>query len=175
MAFIGRQSTPGVASLSDDPNNPSVTIRPAERADLLAIHRIEQAAFEQPWPYAAFERFLGEQGFLVATRNGGVLGFVVSDVTPNHGRDIGHVKDLAVHPDAQGYGIGRQLLQRALVGMYVDGAAITKLEVRANNEAAKSLYYSEGFSQIRRVPRYYQDGEAALILTVEMDQWARSA
>lgn len=175
MAFVGRWPTACVASLSDDPDSPAVTIRPAERADLLAIHRIEQTVFEQPWPYAAFERFLGEKQFLVATRNGGVLGFVVADVMPNHGRDIGHVKDLAVHPDAQGFGLGRQLLQRALLGLYVDGAAITKLEVRANNEPAKSLYYAEGFTQIRRVPRYYQDGEAALILTVEMDRWARSA
>ncbi len=42
-------------------------IRPAERADLLAVVRIEDESFSQPWPYDAFERFLGEPGFLVAT------------------------------------------------------------------------------------------------------------
>ena len=47
-----------------------VAIRPAERADLLPVLRIEQASFPQPWPYQAFEGFLGEPGFLVAVGRG---------------------------------------------------------------------------------------------------------
>ena len=43
-----------------------VSIRPAERADLLAVLGIERASFPQPWPYQAFQGFLGEPGFLVA-------------------------------------------------------------------------------------------------------------
>ena len=149
----------------------AVTIRPVERADLLDVVGIERASFQEPWPYAAFERFLGEPGFLVAVREGMVVGFVVSDVTPNHGRDIGHVKDIAIRSNARGVGIGRRLLARALARLATGGATLVKLEVRATNEPALSLYRSIGFEPIRRVPRYYEDGEDALVMVLDVDDW----
>jgi ribosomal-protein-alanine N-acetyltransferase len=39
-----------------------------------------------------------------------------------------------------------------------------KLEVRASNEPARSLYDDFGFVHRRTVPRYYSDGEDALVL-----------
>jgi ribosomal-protein-alanine N-acetyltransferase len=155
----------------------SVRIRQVERADLLEVFRIEKASFPQPWPFSAFERFLGEPGFLVATCGCDVLGYVVADVTPNHGRDIGHVKDLAVHADARECGIGRALLRRALIALAIRGAALVKLEVREGNDPALRLYRDVGFETIRRVPRYYADGEDALVMVLDVAQWqgARAA
>lgn len=180
-------------------------MRPAERADLLAVHRIERAAFSTPWPFEAFERFVGEPGFLVAVEtdaeatatgpdagaaaadagaatadddgdgtggatidDGGVLGYVVAEVTPNHGRAFGHVKDLAVHPEHRRRGIASTLLERALVTMAGQGATSVKLEVRAGNEAARRLYRSFGFSRMRHRPAYYDDGEDAIVLGREL-------
>jgi ribosomal-protein-alanine N-acetyltransferase len=148
-----------------------VTIRQATRADLLAVFRIEKSCFSQPWPYSAFESFLEEPGFLVAVRGTDVLGYVVSDVTPNHGRGIGHIKDIAVHPDARGVGLGRLLLQRALVTLSVGGASMVKLEVRVSNDVARSLYNDVGFEPARRVPRYYADGEDALLMLLDVESW----
>ena len=146
-----------------------VSVRQAERADLLAVLRIERACFDDPWPYDAFQRFLGEPGFLVAERSGGeVVGYAVADATPNFGRDIGHLKDLAVRPDARGSGIGRTLLRTTLARLRDRGVAVVKLEVRESNEVARSLYATEGFEPIRRVPRYYRDGEDALVLVVDL-------
>ena len=144
------------------------TIRPVERADLLAVVRIERACFDDPWPYDAFERLLDAPAFLVAERGEAVCGYVVADVTPNAGRDIGHIKDLAVRPDARGAGIGRRLLREALLELSLSGAAVAKLEVRASNDAARSLYRAEGFEPTRRVPRYYGNGEDALLLVTEL-------
>jgi len=144
-----------------------VIVRRAERADLLAVYRIEKAVFEQPWPYSAFEGFLEEPNFLVASVEDRVVGYVVADVTPNVGRDLGHIKDLAVSPDAQGNGIGRTLLQRAVVGLTVAGASRIKLEVRRSNERAISLYRAVGFEATRLLPRYYDDGESALIFVYD--------
>ena len=144
-----------------------VIVRRAERADLLAVYRIEKAVFEQPWPYSAFEGFLEEPNFLVASVEERVVGYVVADVTPNVGRDLGHIKDLAVSPDAQGNGIGRTLLQRAVVGLTVAGASRIKLEVRRSNERAISLYRAAGFEATRLLPRYYDDGESALIFVYD--------
>jgi ribosomal-protein-alanine N-acetyltransferase len=155
-----------------EPAGPAVTVRPVGRADLLDVLRIERESFTEPWPYAAFESLLDAPAFLVAVDDGAdgrsLLGYVVGDVTPNHGRDIGHIKDLAVRPDARGAGIGRRLLREALAELSLSGAVVAKLEVREGNDAARSLYREEGFEPTRRVPRYYGDGEDALLLVAEL-------
>jgi ribosomal-protein-alanine N-acetyltransferase len=156
------------------PTTPAdVTIRGAEERDLQSVVRIERAAFDQPWPYTAFERFLDEPGFLVAARGNGdaVVGYVVSDVTPNFGRDIGHVKDLAVAEPARERGIGRSLLGRSLFALAIEGADVVKLEVREGNEAARALYRDVGFDIARRIPRYYRDGEDALVMVLDVSEW----
>lgn len=149
-----------------------VAVRRAERADLIDVFRIEKASFSEPWPYAAFERFLGQPGFLVATRGTSVLGYAVSDVTPNHGRDIGHLKDLAVRPDDRNCGVGRRLVERSLARMTAAGATVAKLEVRESNDPAQALYRRTGFEVTDRLPRYYQDGEDALLMTLDLDERA---
>lgn len=172
-------------------------VRRANQSDLLSVSRIERAVFSQPWTFSVFERFLGEEGFLVAVRpepaepeqsrtnrknpdrvgddGAEVLGYVVADVTPNFGRDIGHVKDLAVRPDEQGAGVGRRLLGRALVSLLLQEATVAKLEVRPSNQAAVSLYRSEGFEPAQRVPRYYADGEDALVMLLDLENWGTTA
>jgi ribosomal-protein-alanine N-acetyltransferase len=166
---------PGPDDLPASVHDGSFVIRRAEQADLLDVFRLERSTFPQPWPFSAFESFLGEPGFLVLTRAADpeVVGYVVSDTTPNYGRDIGHVKDLAVHPDARRQGLGRDLLHTALAVLAAEGAALVKLEVRASNDAALSLYRSEEFEPLRRVPRYYDDGEDAYVMVLELEDWVR--
>ncbi|SFG60325.1 ribosomal-protein-alanine N-acetyltransferase [Halopelagius inordinatus] len=146
-------------------------VRGATRSDLLDVYRIEKRSFSQPWPYSAFETFLDEPGFLVAVRGPVVVGYVVADVMPNHGRGIGHVKDIAVRPDARGMGLGRYLLERALVAVAIEGATLVKLEVRVGNDAALSLYRDVGFEPARRISGYYSDGEDALVMVLDVDAW----
>lgn len=141
----------------------SVRTREAVRADLLAVFRIEKASFAQPWPYRAFERFLDRPGFLVAD-TGEVVGYVVADDVPNHGKRLGHIKDLAVGPEFRGRGIGATLLERALDVLRERRAGSVKLEVRASNERALSLYRGFGFVHRTTSPGYYADGEDALVL-----------
>lgn len=148
-------------------------IREATRADLLSISRIERASFAQPWPYGAFEHFLGRRGFLVADSGdvGGteeVVGYVIGDVVPNGGREIGHIKDIAVHPDYRGRGLGAALLGRGLSALSGRGAGSVKLEVRAGNDAAISLYRAFGFEHRRTSPRYYRNGEDALVMVKDV-------
>jgi ribosomal-protein-alanine N-acetyltransferase len=168
-----------VTTVPDD--QADVNVRGAEHADLLAVVRIEKTSFSKPWPYDAFARYLDAPGFLVATdrtagESGGdavidtgeVIGFVVADFVPNHGRGLGHVKDLAVHPDRRGEGVGETLLTAALRRLAGQSAETVKLEVRESNDRAQQLYEKFGFEPLRRVPRYYDDGEDALILVCEL-------
>ena len=146
-----------------------LAIRRAERADLLAVISIENASFEQPWPYDAFDGFLGEPGFLVAETEGRVAGYVVADVTQTVGRRLGHVKDIAVHPERRGAGVGTALLSRALAVLTAHGADTVKLEVRRSNEGAKRLYRQFGFEPLRLVPGYYQDDEDAIVMIKKIE------
>nr|WP_305794298.1 ribosomal protein S18-alanine N-acetyltransferase [Halomarina rubra] len=138
---------------------------------MLEVYRIEQSVFPQPWPFEAFERFLDEPGFMVAEASGDdgsvIAGYVVADLTPNFGRDIGHVKDLAVREQFRGLGLGRLLLRHALASLEARGATATRLEVRATNDPAIALYRDHGFEHRRTVPRYYADGENALVMVRE--------
>ena len=141
-----------------------ISVRPAQRVDLLAVVSIENASFEQPWPYEAFEGFLGDPGFLVADRDGRVAGYVVADVNRSLGHRFGHVKDIAVHPDHRGEGIGSILLARALGVVAGRGADSVKLEVRRSNHAAQQLYREFGFEPLRVVSGYYHDDEDAIVM-----------
>jgi ribosomal-protein-alanine N-acetyltransferase len=162
-----------------------IVVRQATRADLLEVFQIEQRSFPQPWPFAAFERFLGTRGFLVVEADGPIptgdgegtdlgapgeiAGYVVADTVPNHGRPLGHIKDLAVHPDRRGEGLGRTLMERALGVLRGADAETVKLEVRRSNEAARSLYEAYDFVHRRTVPGYYDDGEDALVMMRDLD------
>ena len=160
-----------MTSSPETPSAEDLTIREAGRADLLAVFRIEKAVFPQPWPFASFEQFLGNPGFLVATEEGAVVGYAIADVTTSAGRDLGHLKDIAVHPKAQGRGVGRALLRRVLLSMTVGGANVVKLEVRESNDVAQSLYDDVGFERVRRVPGYYDDGEDAYVMVLDLEEW----
>lgn len=148
------------------------TIREAVTADLLAIYRIEKASFPQPWPFAAFERYVGEPAFLVAEIGPGVAGYVVADTVSNHGRPLGHVKDIAVHPDYRGEGVGSELLERALSRLAADGITEVKLEVRESNDRARELYETFGFEHRRTIPQYYDNDENAYVMVTSVDDRA---
>jgi len=155
-----------------DPDGPQrstdPTIRSAERADLLEIHRIEQSVFPQPWPFSALESYLGEAGFLVAETDDDdvptVAGYVVADTVPNHGTPLGHVKDIAVREDHRREGIASALLERAISVLAATGAGSAKLEVRAENEGAIRLYRQFDFEHRKTIPNYYSNGEDALVM-----------
>lgn len=144
-------------------DQPEVDVRPAKRTDLLAVYRIETDSFSQPWPFSAFEQYLGDPGFLVAIEES-VLGYVVADTVSNQGIPLGHIKDLAVRQDARGNGVGTELLRHAIGTLESQGVHAIKLEVREGNQRAIALYRAHGFEQQRTIDGYYDDGEDALLL-----------
>ncbi len=74
------------------------------------------------------------------------------------------VLTLAVVPSLRRQGIGRSLLDRAMVEAAARGAAAILLEVATDNAAARALYASAGFTVIGRRPRYYPGGGDAAIM-----------
>ncbi len=135
-------------------------IRAASTADLDAIARIEAASFADPWPRRAFQAHLGDP-FFVAESAHGVAGYLVARLMG----DEAEILNVAVRPDARGAGIGRTLLEGALVALKGLKAMAVFLEVRVSNVAARRLYETVGFTEVGRRRAYYAAPvEDALIL-----------
>ena len=79
-----------------------------------------------------------------------------------------HVLRLAVAPAWRGRGLGGAVVGALVAAAAEAGQDALTLEVRAANRTALSLYRRHGFVEAGVRPRYYPDGEDAVIL------WRRS-
>ena len=149
-------------------NDPEISIRPAGITDLTAIWAIEQVSFPTPWSRFAFLAELGHS--LSYTLVAGpprphrrqVWGYLIYWVVAEEM----HILNLAVHPRHRRRGLARRLLTQAMSHARELGAQVAWLEVRPSNAPALALYYSFGFKEVGRRPRYYEDTqEDALLLT----------
>ena len=71
---------------------------------------------------------------------------------------------VAVLPEMRRRGIARELLARVAGDARNLGATTSSLEVRASNAGAQALYERLGYRSLGKRPRYYSDGEDALIM-----------
>ena len=144
-----------------------VEIVPMRVADLPAVHTIERASFDLPWPADAYRTELE------TNRLAQYLVVRVGDEIAAYGGmwlmvDEAHVITFAVHPDWRRQRLGERLLL-AMLDVAVDaGARDATLEVRLSNLPARRLYEKYGFRPVGLRPRYYSDnGEDALIMTTD--------
>jgi ribosomal protein S18 acetylase RimI-like enzyme len=78
---------------------------------------------------------------------GAPAGVVLSSLV---GPETGHITQLCVAPAAQGQGLGRALLGRALFGLRARGLKRVSLTVTVANTMALQLYERIGFREVRR-------------------------
>ena len=71
---------------------------------------------------------------------------------------------VGVDPTWRRHGIARELLSRVASDARDLGARTCSLEVRAGNEGAQAFYRALDFESLGKRPRYYSDGEDALIM-----------
>lgn len=143
------------------------SIRPALRADLAALLPIEQCSFGDPWSSAAFAELLeSSHGFgLVAANRAGVGGYLIARAVASEAE----ILNLAVAPAYRRLGLGRRLLDQAIVRLGQRGAREFFLEVREGNFAARELYRACGFRTVGARARYYRNPvEDALVLRLEL-------
>ncbi|WP_304425770.1 tRNA (adenosine(37)-N6)-threonylcarbamoyltransferase complex transferase subunit TsaD [uncultured Adlercreutzia sp.] len=74
------------------------------------------------------------------------------------------VLKVGVSPAWRRHGIARALLARMADDARNLGARTSSLEVRASNAGAQALYEALGYQSLGRRPRYYSDGEDAVIM-----------
>jgi ribosomal-protein-alanine N-acetyltransferase len=142
-------------------------IEPMRVADLEAVHQIELASFNAPWPANAYRSELETNrlaSYLVARIDERIVAYGGMWLMV----DEAHITTFAVHPAWRRQGIGERLLVAFLDLAAERHAREATLEVRLSNLAARRLYEKYGFRPVGLRPRYYSDdGEDALIMTTE--------
>ena len=143
-----------------------LVIEPAVRADIDAVHRIETESFPAPWRREFFISELGADGRynLVAKLDGAVAGYLFAMWI----FDEMHVNKIAVDAAMRRRGIADALMARCLAFAREHGVETISLEVRRSNEGAQGFYRHLGFEATYVRPRYYPDGEAAVVMVLAM-------
>lgn len=111
-----------------------------------------QRFLEQTINRGSSGRFLTSAGYVARqasspTLRGVCLGSMV-------GARVGHITQLCVAPEWSGFGIGSELLRRALDGFRRAGCEAVSLTVTASNERAIQLYELAGFRTLASFPAF---------------------
>lgn len=147
----------------------TLSIRLVERRDVPEIMDIEERQFPEPWTRGMLLDEITNtetRRYSVAhmdSRLVGCLGlmFVLHDEL--------HITTLGVHPDFEGHGVARALLDEGLAAATARGVTRATLEVAVSNQRAIDLYYRYGFRPVGVRKNYYQTiNEDALILWADL-------
>lgn len=135
----------------------TVLVRAARPDDEAALHRVQRLTWEvsspsplppQERPFFSVERRVLPEDVLVAEVQGRVAGYVqvrAASPFPSQ-RHVQTVAGLGVHPDVQGRGVGRALLEAAVAEARRRGATRLTLRVLGHNGPARRAYERAGFT-----------------------------
>ncbi len=143
-----------------------ITIRGFEPEDVAAALVLEEANQPQPWTEGIFNDELSAENrtYLVA-EDGVVCGFGGVMLVG----DEAHITNLLVAVEHRGQGIGRRLMIGLIESAIEEGARHLTLEVRSENEAARSLYSGLGLAPVGLRPGYYDDDDALIMWAHDID------
>ena len=141
----------------------ALVIEAAKRADVDAVHRIEEASFPAPWRREFFLSELNADGRynIVARLDGTVVGYLFAMWI----FDEMHVNKIAVVESARRRGIADALMAQCFAFARNHGVETISLEVRRSNQGAQEFYRHLAFESTYVRPRYYPDGESAVVMT----------
>ena len=135
-----------------------LTIRVFTTADVQIVADITQSTLIEAYPTSFFLTIsqYWPEGFLVATINGEIVGFVMGVIS---GVRQGRILMLAVKEGYRKNGIASTLIRSFRSSCALKSLDSIILEVRVSNANAIRLYNSFGFRSIGIVKAYYRDGE----------------
>ena len=148
--------------------------RIAEPSDWTAIEHLVIESFEPiTWARTLDERFgplnglawrdrwklrlskiFQEQIILIGVIDGEIAG--VSTSTIDSRPALAYIDILAVSPNYQKQGLGREMLRATIAELQRRGAQFVNLDCLTNNEKANELYQSEGFEEVARHIRWFR-------------------
>ncbi len=138
-------------------------IRNWKYADIYRITEIEAECFpKEAWTFRMFADWFQSSAFygLVAEEDGEIIGYGGLTV----GYDDVDLENIAVAEEYRNRGVGRKILQELIREATMRKKDRMFLEVRISNAPAMLLYLKNGFVGNNVRPRYYADGEDALVM-----------
>jgi len=144
-----------------------IRITLAKKRDIDAIHELEVAAFPSPWRREFFESELRASGRLnlVARRGDTVIGYLFAMWF----FDEMHVNKIAVAEEERRQGVAGMLMDHCFKFAALNRIKSMSLEVRQSNSGAIDFYRTLDFVPAYVRPRYYPDGEAAVVMMRELE------
>lgn len=143
-------------------------IRPMTIEDLPIITALEKESFPQEaWSEDEFVFEIEKHPYshpYVIEIDGVIAGYIVYWIIFEQAQ----VASIAIDPTFRRQGLGKILLERAINHAKEKGAQTFTLEVRPSNLNARALYYTLGFQSLHRVKHYYENGEDALVLGIDL-------
>jgi len=144
------------------------TISSLTTSDLSSAYAIELRSHAFPWSEKTFTSNEGERylNFRLDV-DGKMAAFAVTQVV----LDEATLFNIAVDPDFQRQGLGRQLLEHLISELEKRDVFTLWLEVRASNTAAIALYESLGFNEATIRRNYYptkEGREDAIIMALPL-------
>ena len=142
-------------------------IRPFRLSDMDGVEGVERASFgADAYDRNLFAELRDRCGrlFLVAAAARGIGGYMVTSVAERRGVLAAELVSVAVGPALRGQGLASALMRSTLRRLRLRRVSRLTLAVRVSNRRAQRLYRKFGFARFRRVRRYYEDGEDALML-----------
>lgn len=133
---------------------PEITVRPGRLEDAAveaALNREQDWCWDEEHLIAEYhDDCYDPSSVLVAEIDGQVVGKLELFIgaKAKHGR-FGVIRRFAVHPDFQGQGVGRTLLDAASEHAREQGCSFIELSVDVINPRAHALYQREGFVEDR--------------------------
>ncbi|MDR2577954.1 MAG: ribosomal protein S18-alanine N-acetyltransferase [Chitinispirillales bacterium] len=148
------------------------TIRPATLYDIERIYALEQTCNPNPWTREGVaEEFSNPNSiFLVLetqaphATSSQIIGFISAALI----LDEIHILEVAVCPNHRNAGLGSLLINALLSSAAAKNAVRACLEVRAANLPAIRVYEKRGFGRDGVRKGYYQDGEDAVLMSLEL-------
>ncbi len=134
---------------------PDCILRLMNYDDLVLVKELDREAFPPIWQQSMDMLKIAFQQASVATvaeDEDGLIGYQISTA----GSGGGHLARLAVHPRAQGEGVGYSIVRDLLKQFYRRGALSVSVNTQLDNEASLALYQKAGFSQTGEIYPVYE-------------------
>ncbi|MEM3403178.1 MAG: ribosomal protein S18-alanine N-acetyltransferase [Nitrososphaeria archaeon] len=153
------------------------TLRKAREEDIDGVINVNSVALPEHYTHSFYTSIFSTNPdtFLVIEYNGRVVAYHMGRIeygfsfkTKPQIVKKGHIISIAVLEEHRRKGLATALLQRAIEEFKKHGCETSFLEVRVSNDPAISMYKKLGYHVAQRIRGYYNDGEDAYVMEIDL-------
>ncbi len=141
-------------------------VREMKEEDIPVVYEINRRSFTtDAWSRESLEREFRLPYSLrfVLEMEGRVVGYSILWLI----KEEAFLMTFAIDPSYRNKGLGKYLLSE-IINLLSGKATTLQLDVRKSNLPAINLYRSMGFEIVRERPKFYSDGETALLMELKL-------